>query len=141
MVFSLVTERLPEWFAMVHRVQWEHSQSKSGHGQLGECSERTCDFGGKTLIERITRFERDRHYSYEADMQRSTVAMPIRRHRGTFDLEPTDGGTRVRWRQYFDGAAWWAPVPMLRWKMRSSMMVPAVDGLIERYRGRWISKR
>jgi hypothetical protein len=100
-----------------------------------------CDMGDKFLLERITRFEKDSHYSYEVDMQNSTMTMPIAKHRGTFDLEATTNGTQLCWRQYFEPAGWWVPTPMIRWKKRSSMMAPAVDELIKIFRGRWISKR
>jgi hypothetical protein len=137
-VFDLVTNRLGEWFSAVHAVTWNHAKSTRGPGTLGACSERVCDFGGKTLVEDILELEPGRRYAYSADMSRSQMKMPLREHLGTFDVEPDGGGSVVTWRQYFR-PLWFVPGAMLRWQMRDKMMRPAVDGLVEKYGGEWLS--
>ncbi len=136
-VFDLVTTRLPEWFTAIHQVTWDHARSKRGPAALGACSERICDFGGKQLREEIVEVRAGRSYSYRADIERSTMKMPLASHLGTFELEPDEGGTKVTWRQYFR-AKWFVPAAMLRWQMRDKMMRPAVDGLLAKHGGRWV---
>lgn len=136
--FELVTNRLAEWFEAIHSVRWNHDTSTRGPGQLGACSERVCDFAGKALVERIVEVEPGRRYSYSVDMARSQMKMPIRDHLGSFTIEAGASGTEVIWRQHFR-AAWFVPAAMLRWQMRDKMMRPAVDALIARHGGGWLS--
>ena len=136
-VFELVTTRLPEWFAMIHEVTWDHARSTRGPSKLGACSERVCDFGGKKLLEEIVEVDFGRSYTYRADLERSTMKMPLAEHLGSFELSASDGGTDVTWRQYFR-AKWFVPAAMLRWQMRDKMMRPAVDALIAKHGGRWL---
>jgi hypothetical protein len=138
--FDLVTSRLGEWFSAIRGVTWDHTRSARGPGTLGACSERVCDFGGKALVEDIVEFEPGRRYAYRADMARSQMKMPLRDHLGSFDVTPDGGGSVVLWRQHFQ-ALWFVPTAMLRWQMRDKMMRPAIDGLIEKYGGEWISVR
>lgn len=139
-VFDLVANRLPEWFGAIHAVRWDHSRSSRGAGVPGACSARVCDFGGKTLREEMVSFEPGRRYTYRADLERSQMKMPLLDHLGSFDLAPVAGGTAVTWRQHFRGR-WYAPAPLLRWQMRDRWMRPAVQGLIEKHGGAWISVR
>ena len=139
-VFDLVAFRLPEWFGEIHAVQWDHTRSEEGSGLPGACSERACDFGGKILREQIVAFQPGRRYAYRADMDRSDLKMPLSDHLGTFDIEGVDGGSLVTWRQYFR-PRWFVPASLLRWQMRDRMMRPAVEGLIARHGGRWMSVR
>lgn len=136
--FDLVTTRLGEWFAAIHSVSWNHARSTRGAGALGVCSERVCDFGGKALVENIVEFEPGRRYAYSVDMPRSKMKMPLRDHLGTFDVAADRGGSVITWRQHFR-ALWFVPAAMLRWQMRDKMMRPALDGLIAKYGGEWIS--
>lgn len=135
--FDLLSNRLPEWFSAIHAVRWDHSRSKAGD-QVGECSERVCDFGGKALREVIAAYEPGRHYAYRVDLSRSTLQMPLQDHLGTFDVAATERGSKIVWRQHFR-ARWFVPAALLRWQMRERMMRPAVEGLIARYGGRWVS--
>lgn len=137
-VFDLVTTRLPEWFTAIHAITWDHSRSRRGVGNLGACSERVCDFGGKELVESIVELEPGRRCAYSVDMARSRMKMPLRDHLGTFDLEPDAEGTVVTWRQHYR-PLWFVPAAILRWQMRDKMMRPALDTLIERYGGEWLS--
>lgn len=136
--FELVTTRLSEWFTAIHAVTWNHERSESGAGTLGACSERVCDFGGKTLVENIVSVEPGRRYAYSADMPRSQMKMPLRDHLGTFEVERSERGSVIVWRQHFR-ALWFVPTAMLRWQMRDKMMRPALDSLIKKYGGEWIS--
>lgn len=138
--FDLVTNRLPEWFGAIHSVQWDHTHSTAGPGQTGACSERVCDFGGKALREEIVAFEAGRSYTYRADMARSEMKMPLYDHLGSFEVEPAEDGSLIIWRQYFR-PRWFMPGFLLRWQMRDRMMRPAVEGLIARHGGRWVSVR
>ena len=79
--FELVTTRLGEWFTAIHAVTWNHANSNGGVGNIGACSERVCDFGGKALVENIVEFEPGRRYAYSADMARSPNS-PERHARG-----------------------------------------------------------
>ena len=139
-VFDLLALRLGEWFTAVHGITWNHSKSVRGANLLGACSERVCDFGGKSLVEKIVEFEPGRRYAYSVDMARSQMKMPLRDHYGSFEVEPVPGGSTVTWRQHFK-ALWFVPTAMLRWQMRDKMMRPAVDVLIETHGGEWISVR
>lgn len=139
-VFELMTTRLPEWFSAVHGVRWNHDKSTRGAGRLGACSERVCDFGGKTLVEQIVAFEPGRSYAYSADMVRSEMKMPLRDHLGTFEVVAGPNGTEVTWRQHFR-ALWFVPAFMLRWQMRDKLMRPAIDGLIAKHGGAWLGER
>lgn len=136
--FDLVANRLPEWFGAIHSVKWDHSRSAAGPGQTGACSERVCDFGGKALREEIVAFEPGRSYSYRADMARSEMKMPLSDHLGSFVIEQAEGGSAVTWRQYFR-ARWYMPTFMLRWQMRDRMMRPAINGLLSKYGGEWLT--
>jgi hypothetical protein len=138
--FDLVTTRLGEWFTAIHKVTWNHDRSVRGAGTLGACSERVCDFGGKALVENIVELEPGRRYAYSVDMARSQMKMPLRDHRGTFDVAADAGGSVITWRQHFR-ALWFVPAAMLRWQMRDKMMRPALEGLIARYDGAWISEK
>lgn len=136
-VFDLMALRLNEWFSVIHSVSWNHAKSDRP-GTAGACSERACDFGGKQLLETIVEWEPSRRYAYRVEMERSEMKMPLEDHLGTFDLEPTKDGTLVTWRQYFS-PKWFVPGAMLRWQMRDRLMKPAVDGLLARYGGSWVS--
>ncbi|MBL0312121.1 MAG: SRPBCC family protein [Holophagaceae bacterium] len=136
--FDLVANRLPEWFGAIHSIKWDHSRSATGPGQTGACSERVCDFGGKALREEIVAFEPGRSYSYRADMARSEMKMPLSDHLGSFVIEQAEGGSVVTWKQYFR-ARWYMPAFMLRWQMRDRMMRPAINGLISKYGGEWLT--
>lgn len=131
--FELVTERLPEWFSLIHSVSWDHSRSS---GSLGACSERTCDFGGKALREVITSFEPGRRYSYSADLERSELKMPLQDHVGTFEVQEAQGGSAIIWRQHFR-PKWFMPACLLRWQMGRRLMRPAVERLFEKFGGTW----
>jgi uncharacterized protein YndB with AHSA1/START domain len=133
-VFELVTTRLPEWFGAIHSLNWNHTKSTRGSETLGACSERICDFGGKTLVENILEFEPGRKYSYSADMLRSQMKMPLRDHLGSFEVETADAGSILTWRQYFR-PLWFVPGGVLRWQMRDKMMRPALNVLIKKYGG------
>lgn len=138
--FNLVAKRLPEWFGAIHSIEWDHTHSKAGPGQVGACSERICNFGGKALREEIISYEEGRRYTYRADMTRSEMKMPLSNHLGSFEIEKAEGGSVVIWRQYFR-ARWYMPAFMLRWQMRDRMMRPAVAALITKYGGEWLSVR
>jgi hypothetical protein len=138
--FDLVAHRLPEWFSTIHRVSWDHSRSTAGKSQVGACSERTCDFGGKALREVIHAYEPGRRYTYSADLDRSEMKMPLTEHFGSFEVSPTQEGCRVTWRQHFK-PKWFAPGAMLRWQMRDKMMKPAVAKLIAAHGGAWVATR
>ena len=135
--FRWVSERLLEWFRQIHGVEWDHTRSRAGALTLGACSERVCNFGGKTLVEEITAVEASRSYESRADLARSGMKMPIHDHRGTFELEPGDGGTEITWRQYFR-PAWYVPGALLRWQMGSRLMRPGVEVLFSKIGGRWL---
>lgn len=137
-VFDLVSARLPEWFSAIHSVRWNHDKSARGAGRLGACSERVCDFGGKSLVERIVAVEPGRSYAYSVDMTRSQMKMPLRDHLGSFELTPRADGTEITWRQHFR-ALWFAPTFLLRWQMRDKMMRPAVGALIAKHGGGWLA--
>lgn len=137
-VFDLVSARLPEWFSAIHGVRWDHDKSSRGAGRLGACSERVCDFSGKTLVERIVAVEPGRSYAYSVDMTRSQMKMPLRDHLGSFELTPRADGTEVVWRQHFR-ALWFVPTFLLRWQMREKMMRPAVAALIAKHGGGWLA--
>ncbi len=136
--FDLVTNRLPEWFGAIHGVSWDHAQSKRGPGTPGPCSERVCDFNGKALREEIVTFEQDRSYTYRVRMDRSEMKMPLQDHLGSFVIEATPRGCAITWQQHFR-ARWYVPSAMLRWQMRDRMMRPAVEALIAKYGGAWIT--
>lgn len=138
--FDLVTNRLPEWFGAIHSTKWDHTRSTAGPDHPGACSERVCDFGGKALREEIVSYTEGRSYTYRADMERSEMKMPLTDHLGSFEIEQVKGGSVVTWRQYFQ-ARWYMPTFMLRWQMRDRMMRPAVDGLITKFGGEWLSVR
>ena len=140
--FDLMSTRLAEWFAQIHDVTWDHARSNRGASTLGVCSERVCNFGGKSLLEEIVEFEPGRRYAYRIDMAKSQMKMPIRNHLGTFAIEATSTGTAsvVMWHQYFD-AKWLVPAAMLRWQMRDKLMRPAVDEAIRKYGGVWIKNK
>lgn len=128
--FDLVVNRLGEWFAAVRSVTWDHTRSRRGTRLLGACSQRICDFDGKALVEDILEVEPGRRYVYSVDMDRSELKMPLRNHRGSFEIEPRGTGCVVVWRQHFD-ARWFVPAAILRWQMRDKMMRPAVEKLVE----------
>lgn len=128
--FDLVVNRLGEWFAAVRSVTWDHTRSHRGTRLLGACSQRICDFDGKALVEDILEVEPGRRYVYSVDMDRSELKMPLRNHRGSFEIEPRGTGCVVVWRQHFD-ARWFVPAAILRWQMRDKMMRPAVEKLVE----------
>ncbi len=136
LAFDLMAHRLNEWFTAIHAITWDHSRSVRGTQAPGACSERSCDFGGKALREVIVSYEPGRRYTYQADMARSTMKMPLENHLGSFDFEPVEGGCRVTWRQHFT-PKWFMPGAMLRWQMRDKMMRPAVEKLIAKHGGRW----
>lgn len=138
--FELVSIRLHEWFRKIHAVDWNHARSKRGAAMVGECSERICDFDGKSLVEEITEFQPGRRYAYRIDMARSEMKMPITDHLGTFLVEPAPNGrgSVITWHQYFR-AKWFVPAAMLRWQMRDKLMRPAVDQAIKQYGGSWIA--
>ncbi len=136
--FDLMAHRLDEWFTQIHAVSWDHSRSVRGANTHGACSERSCDFGGKSLREVIVSYEPGRRYSYRADMARSEMKMPLEDHFGSFDFAPVDSGTRITWRQHFT-PRWFVPGAMLRWQMRDKMMKPAVERLLSKYGGRWVA--
>ena len=137
LAFSLVTQRLPEWFSAIHAVRWDHAASHAGSGQLGVCSQRTCDFNGKALKEEIVEYVPGVRYAYRVDLAASEMKMPIRDHLGTFEVAADGSGTKVTWRQYFR-AAWYVPAAMLRWQMRDKMMRPAVEELLRQHGGNWL---
>lgn len=134
--FDLVTTRLPEWFHAIHAVRWDHSESRQGRERLGACSRRTCDFGGKSLVEEIVDVVPGRSYTYRADLAGSTMKMPIKDHLGTFEIATDGTGSRITWRQHFR-AAWFMPAAMLRWQLRDKMMKPAVEELFRLCGGSW----
>lgn len=134
--FDLVAHRIPEWFGGIHTVVWDHGRSARGPGLPGACSERVCDFAGKSLREVIQSYEPGRRYAYSVDMDRSEMKMPLTDHLGVFEVEPEGEQSRVVWRQHFR-AKWFVPAGVLRWKMRESMMRPAVEALIAKVGGRW----
>jgi uncharacterized protein YndB with AHSA1/START domain len=138
--FDLVSNRLPEWFGAIHSVRWDHSRSTRGSNAPGPCSERVCDFGGKALHEEIVAFEPGRRYACRANMERSQMKMPLYDHLATFDVEADGGDSVITWRQHFR-ARWFAPAPLVRWQMRDRMMRPAVDSLLARHGGAWLSVR
>jgi uncharacterized protein YndB with AHSA1/START domain len=138
--FELVTTRLPEWFGAIHSVNWNHAKSTRGPTTLGACSERVCDFGGKTLVEDIREFEPGHRYAYSVDMTRSEMKMPLRDHLGSFEVEPAGGGTIVTWRQHFK-PLWFVPGALLRWQMRDKMMRPALEVLIKKCGGELLSAK
>lgn len=140
--FDLMATRLGEWFQQIHAVDWNHARSERGATTVGRCSERVCDFAGKSLVEEITEFEAGSHYAYRIDFARSQMKMPITNHLGTFDVEPAPSGrgSIVTWRQYFR-AKWFVPAAMLRWQMRDKLMRPAVDEAIKKYGGGWITEK
>lgn len=138
--FELVSTRLAEWFHQIHAVAWNHTRSKRGATTLGACSERTCDFGGKSLVEEITELEPGSYYAYRIDFTRSQMKMPITDHLGTFTVEaaPSGRGSLVTWRQHFR-AKWFVPAAVLRWQMRDKLMRPAIDHALAKYGGAWIT--
>lgn len=140
--FDLVSTRLGEWFHQIHAIDWNHTRSKRGPATLGACSERTCDFGGKSLVEEITELEPGAHYAYRIDFTRSQMKMPITNHLGTFNVEaaPNGRGSVVTWRQHFR-AKWFVPAALLRWQMRDKLMRPAIDEAIKKYGGGWVSEK
>lgn len=138
--FDLVTTRLAEWFSAIHAVTWNHERSVRGAGTLGACSERVCDFGGKSLVETIVELEPGRRYAYSVDMSRSQMKMPLRDHRGTFDVVADGDGSVITWRQHFR-ALWFVPAAMLRWQMRDKMMRPALAALIAKHGGAFLSEK
>lgn len=139
--FELVSTRLADWFALIHRVTWNHAASTRGPGQLGACSERVCDFGGKALVERIVEFEPGRRYAYSVDFARSELKMPIVDHLGVFAVEPAPGGgSAIAWDTHFRGR-WFMPAALPRWQMRTKLMRPAVDAAIAKYGGAWLPRR
>jgi Polyketide cyclase / dehydrase and lipid transport len=139
-VFDLVAFRIPEWFGLVQEVRWDHSRSQAGTARAGVSSRRSCEIGGKVLEEEIVVFVPGRMYAYQADLVRSTLKMPIRNHLGMFMISPEGTASQVEWRQYFDTPPW--PLSALvRWQMRSRMMLPAVRQLIARHGGGIISTR
>ncbi len=126
--FDLVANRLPEWFGAIHSVRWDDARST-----------RVCNIGGKSLCEEIVSFEEGRRYTYRADMDRSEMKMPLQDHLGSFEIaDAAAGGSDVRWQQYFR-PRWYMPAAMLRWQMRDRMMRPAVDALLAKYGGEWVS--
>lgn len=136
LAFDLMAHRLNEWFTAIHAVTWDHSRSLRGARAPGACSERSCDFGGKVLREVIVSYEAGCRYTYRADMERSTMKMPLDDHLGSFEFEGIGGGCRITWRQYF-APKWFVPGGLLRWQMRDRMMRPAVEKLIAKHGGRW----
>lgn len=136
--FDLVVNRLDEWFAAVSNVAWDHGRSQRGPRALGACSQRTCTFDGKSLVEDILEVEPGRRYVYSVDMHRSELKLPLRNHLGSFDVEPRGTGCVVVWRQHFD-ALWFMPAMVLRWQMRDKMMRPAIEKLVERCGGLLVS--
>lgn len=136
--FDLLSTRMPEWFSAIHGVRWNHEKSISGPGALGACSERVCDFGGRGLVETIVAFKPGRHYAYSVDMDRSEMKMPLFDHLGTVDVSAITGGSRIVWRQHFR-PRWFVPAAMLRWQMRDKMMRPAIQTLIDRFGGAWLT--
>lgn len=135
--FDLVAHRIPEWFGGIHTVEWDHSRSDRGAGNVGACSERVCDFSGQALREVIRSYEPGRRYTYSVDLDRSEMKMPILDHLGAFSVEEHDGKALVVWQQHFR-AKWFAPTALLRWQMRDSMMRPAVEALMKKVGGRWV---
>jgi uncharacterized protein YndB with AHSA1/START domain len=139
--FDLVVNRLGEWFASIRGVTWDHARSHGGPRALGACSQRTCNFDGKALIEDILEVEPGRRYVYSVDMDRSELKMPLRNHRGSFEVQPRGTtGCVVVWRQHFD-ARWFVPAAVLRWQMRDKMMRPALEKLVELCGGELVSLR
>ena len=136
--FDLVSNRLPEWFGAIHAVRWDHTRSTAGPGRAGACSERVCDFGGRALHEEVVSFEPGRRYSYRALLDRSELKMPIAEHLGSFDVVADGGGSVITWRQRFR-TRWFMPTAMMRWQMRDRMMRPAVEVLIARHGGGWVT--
>jgi hypothetical protein len=131
--FDLVAFRLPEWFGMIHSVTWDNARSDRGKSEVGVHSSRTCSIGGKELCEDIVAFEPGRTYSYKVDMARSTMKMPIKDHLGTFEVQPLRDGSLVTWRQYFRAAR--PMIGMIRWYMRSRLMIPALKSLVKNVGG------
>lgn len=134
-VFALVSTRLAEWFTAIHAVTWDHARSTQP-GAVGACSERTCDFAGKALLETIVEWEAGRWYAYRVEMDRSEMKMPLEDHLGSFEVNPVDGGSLVTWRQHFR-PKWFVPGFMLRWQMGQRMMRPAVERLFQQHGGEW----
>lgn len=131
--FDLVAFRLPEWFGTIDSVTWDNARSDRGTSQVGVHSARTCSINGKELHEEMVAFEPGRMYSYRADMARSTMKMPIKDHLGTFEIQSARDGSLMTWRQHF--RATWPLTGIIRWYMRSRMMIPALKNLVGKVGG------
>lgn len=138
--FDLVARDFPAWFEGIPSIEWDHA--KSAHkNTYGEGTIRKCQFNSDLLVENINYWDECRMYSYSALMDQSTVSMPVYDHLGVFIVESdTQGGSIITWRQYFK-KKFHIMSPMMTWYMRTKMMEPNLQNIVDKYGGTLIEPK
>ena len=96
-VFATLTAHaeMPEWFPGMSAagVDNAHAEREGGAGAV-----RVCTFGSEVLTEDIVLTDAPERFAYKI---RDGNFMGLREHFALVTLEPSAGGTLLRWRQFF----------------------------------------
>ncbi len=132
--YSLIVNKIPDWFSSIPKVEYYESEINVGATITDNSTARVCESEDGLIVEKIVGNSESTFLAYSVDMDKSTVGIPMEDHLGVMTVEDgANGGSIVTWRQYYN-RKFHIMAPFLTMYL-SGAMDDGLQVLLDRYSG------
>ena len=132
-VFKLTMSGFEEWVTQLSDVTYDNSGSDQEE-EVGGGSRRRSRFEGQRLVERIQFWDPPFAYGYSIQFDESSLTLPAKNHLGLFLVEPSEDGSLLTWREYYDKTGGLVAF-FVNSYLGNRIMRPALDRVTKAYGG------